>query len=580
MTALIVRRRIPYKITLAILLILAQIIFLTGRARPDQPKREQKPGLILVLVVDQMRADYLTLFRELYSDSGFRLLMDHGAWMKNCFYPHVPTTTAPGHSVILSGVPPGKNGIISNSWYSMELERTVQAVKDPATKSVGTGPEENSGRKSPGNFHATTLADFLSDYSPGSRIIGISIKDRGAILPLGRKATAAFWFDESEGLWITSTYYCSQLPTWVQNLNAQRLPEKYLGKSWERLLSSGAYNQFGPDSAKGEGTLPGEKEPVFPHVIKDLANTKWKRYEALLASPFGNDLTTAIAESCITGEMLGQRGVTDILCVSFSTPDYCGHIFGPHSHEIADTYLRLDLQLRDFFRFLRGKIAPEAVNLVLTADHGVAPLPEEHIRENASRINVTDFIRDVKSEIGSKFNYDETKENLVRIFSNDYFYLDTSKLKSRGLDLREFETALGDAALKNPHTASYYTRTRIETALGNKSTPDNYLRLIFNGYNAQLSGHVLIVPKPYCFFSDDISGTSHGTGYEYDTHVPLLFYGKEFMPGIYPDTCSPYDISATLAHLLGFDSSYSGAGSVLRNTIKEDASWEQSRRPR
>ncbi|HLX11799.1 MAG TPA: alkaline phosphatase family protein, partial [Bacteroidota bacterium] len=299
-----------------------------------------KPKLVVVIVIDQMRADYLTRFQDLYGEGGFKRLMNDGAYFTNCKYTYSETQTGPGHATILSGLPPRFSGIIANDWYVPSLGHTIYCVSDSSVRSVGTDPAGSGGRMSPRNFLGTSLADQLLSASPSSKCIGIALKDRAAILPVGKHPTAAYWFDEDNGIWVTSTYYRQALPTWVQVFNGRKLPEQSFGKVWAKLLPDSAYARQGKDDAAGEDDFPGQKKSVFPYTIRDLAGDKSdQRFYAFVSSPFGLEHTAAFAETSIVAEQLGKRDATDLLSVSFSSTDWIGHTFGPDSYEIEDMYL-------------------------------------------------------------------------------------------------------------------------------------------------------------------------------------------------------------------------------------------------
>jgi predicted AlkP superfamily pyrophosphatase or phosphodiesterase len=525
---------------------------------------EAKPRLILILVVDQMRADYLERFQDLFGDGGFRLLTQSGASFTHCNYAHVPTNTGPGHSVILSGIMPGRSGIISNSWYSVARGEYVNCVGDPSVRGVGTDSTDSAGKRSPRNFHGTTIGDELLRSSPASKVIGIAIKDRAAILLAGTHPTGAYWFDSRTGRWITSTYYRNELPGWLKTLNASRSVDRFLGRSWTKLLPPAAYKRAGPDSARGEGVLSGEDRPVFPHHVEDLRTVPGGGYDTILPTPFGNDLTIACAESAITGEQLGQRRVTDILAVSFSSPDYCGHRFGPDSHEVEDMYLRLDRQLASFFAFVDSTVGMSDVIVVLTADHGVAPLPEHDPSGTSLRIDPKEVQSYVRVRIGQEFNYNEGEENVIASFSDDFFYIDSVKLERMGISRRRFEELIGKLALHEAKGARYYIRSTLETGDTADGNTDPYLEKLRNGFNPARSGDVVLVPAFGSFFSGGMSGTSHGTGYTYDTHVPLLIRGRGIRPGTYGQACTPNDIAPTLAEVLHIRAPEGCAGSSLR----------------
>ena len=487
-----------------ILLIPLIIVFLTAapyvRAARSNPK-SIRPKLVLVIIVDQMRADYLDRFYDLFCEKGFRRLMKYGARFTNCNYDYTPTNTAPGHSFILSGICPGTSGIISNEWYNVALGRIFYCVEDSNVFSLGIDSANTAGKMSPRNFHGTSVGDRLKTISPESKVFGISIKDRGAILPAGKHANGVYWFDPQSGRWISSSYYFHRLPGWVQSLNDLRQPESYLHTTWNRLLPSQAYARQGLDSARGEGVLTGENSPVFPHIIADVSDSasmpktgiKSRRFDALLPTPAGDELTVQFAEAALAGEQLGQRNVTDILSISFSSLDYCGHIFGPDSHEIEDMVVRLDRSLACFFAYIDSSVGLQNTFIALTADHGVCPLPERKPVSECGRINSKDMLMTLKVRIGQQFNYNEGNENLIIALSNDYIYLDYPGIQAHGWKADSFEVAVGNACLKERYIAGYYTRTQLEHSVTIGGSHDSIQMKIENGFNKELSGGVALV---------------------------------------------------------------------------------------
>ncbi len=536
-----------------------------------------KPKLVLVIIVDQMRGDYLERFQDLFSEKGFRLLMDRGANFSECAYDHASTYTGPGHSVILSGIPVGRSGIIGNEWYDRKLQRNRYCVEDSSVRSVGTDADNPAGRMSPLSFLGSTLGDQLIDSSPGSRVVGIALKDRGAILPSGKHPTGAYWFDPKSGKWISSSYYSPVLPSWVEDFNNRDIAEGYLGKSWTRLLPASDYARQGADDARGEGSLPGELGRVFPHVVHDLArrgstlgpsSKSPRRFDALLPTPFGDELTTRFAEAAIEGDSLGRRNVTDLLSVSFSSPDYCGHIFGPDSHEIEDMLVRLDRQLESLFAFVDRQVGLENVLIVLTADHGVCPLPEQSRVRGASRVNDKDLLLSAKVLLGQSFNYNEGNDNLILAFTNGAFYLDSAAIHAHRFILSAFEFTLIKTVSNLEPFAYHWTRNELANPRANNSTARNLEPYFEHSFNPERSGDVGFLPPEYSFYSTDTVGTTHGSPFYYDQHVPLILSGPRIRPGQYRIECRPNDITPTLASLLGLTPPPGCDGKVLQIAVE------------
>ena len=524
--------------------------------RPGEPAR---PTLVIAIIVDQMRADYLDRFADLYGPGGFALLAGEGAVFTECAYPYAATNTAPGHSLFLSGILPARSGIIGNEWFDRQAGRVVYCVEDSSVASVGIDPADQAGRMSPRNFKGSSLGDWLTATSPESRVIGISIKDRGAILPAGRRPSGAYWFDPRSGNWISSTYYMHELPGWVTRYNGALRPESYLAKQWRRLLPDSCYTRQGADDVAGEGAIPGETRPVFPHEIRDLADPVFsrasrgaRRFEAVITSPFGNDLTAEFAEAAIAAEHLGTRGVTDILTVSFSSPDYCGHIFGPDSQEMEDMMVRLDGTLRGFLDYVFAHVGKENVLLVLTADHGVCPLPERAPVPGASRVNPADVLADIRVHLGQHFDYNEGQANLVQALSNGYIYLDEQGIRYHRLDPEAFRREVIACAVREPNIVRCIRREEIGNAspADGRDTVRALLRASFDG---RRSGDIVLITSEWSFYSSGNSGTTHGSTYWYDRHVPLLMFGQGVEPGRYDARCDPGEIAQTLARLIGIE---------------------------
>lgn len=551
---------------LAFLLILVPGTLTAGKLAARSPRTK----LVLVIVVDQMRSDYLVRFEDLFGEGGFKLLMKKGAMFMNCAYDYAATNTGPGHSTILSGIPVRASGIIANEWFDRERQQSVYCVEDSAVSGVGINPEKTAGRMSPASFHGTTLGDELLTVSPTSRVIGIAIKDRGAVLLAGKHATGAYWFDSESGNWITSSYYVHTLPSWVERFNLTRTAEGFLGRRWTRLLPDSCYRRASVDDAPGEGALPGEERPLFPHAIEDLARPgsgmstySYRRFDALLPTPYGDELTVMFSEAALDGEQLGQRGVTDLLAVSFPSPDYCGHIFGPDSQEMEDILVRLDRTLKEFFAFIDGRIGLQNVMIVLTADHGVCPLPELQVSKRALRINPKDLLLDIKVRVGQEFSYNEGNDNLIPSLSNGFIYLDRGRISARGFDVNAFERKIMNAALKEQGIVRCYTRGELKHLLGDGDSTDSLGVCIAKAVNEERSGDIALLTAEYSFFSGGTSGTTHGSPYKYDRRVPLLFFGPGVKAGRYDKACRPNDIAPTLAKLLHVPTPPGSDGIVL-----------------
>lgn len=501
----------------------------------------QTPKLMVTILVDQLRYDYLERFHDQFTTNGFRLLTDHGAFMTYARYNYFPTITAPGHASFFSGSTPSVHGIIANEWFDKQTRKGMYCVEDASVAGVGTSSAK--GKMSPRNFVGATFADQLRLHYR-SKVVGISMKDRGAILPAGKKPHGAFWFESKSGNFVSSTYYMTELPAWVQAFNKQKQAASYIGKTWDRLLPDNAY--LYQDSEAGEGVLAGEEKPVFPHVV---AASKQEGYENIMPTPFGNELLVEFAKAAIEGEHLGEGKQPDLLCVSFSSIDYCGHRFGPYSQEVQDITLRLDRQLDGLFNYLDQKFGLANVVLTLTADHGVAPTPEFAAQEgfDGQRLNQSQLMVDLLGKLSDR--YGPGKYFLTpRIYEgNLYFNHDT--LDEKHLATREVAEFLREYVLSTGHYQAVFTR---EQLLDGRA-PGLVGERVINGYNAERSGDLVIVPKPFNIPWGGKTGTTHGSPYTYDTHIPVLFYGAPFKPGRYADEFYITDIVPTLSAALHID---------------------------
>jgi predicted AlkP superfamily pyrophosphatase or phosphodiesterase len=492
------------------------------------------PKLIVTIIVDQMRYDYLERLHDHFSPRGFRMLMDHGAFMTSAQYDYSPTVTAPGHASYLSGTPPSVHGIIGNEWFDRQQRKVISAVSDPAYN--GTGTTSTNIHVSPRNFIGANFADQLR-FQYRSKVVGISMKDRAAIMPAGKKPAGAYWFEVKTGHFITSSYYMTELPEWLRKFNEQEPADKYRGTNWNRLLPPSAYDY--PDARPGEGHLIGETNCVFPHVVH---YTKRDAYEAIMSTPFGDQLLADLARAAVEGEHLGQANVPDLLCISFSCLDLCGHTFGPYSQEAEDLVLRLDRTLGDFFRFLDRRIGLENVQIVLTADHGVVPLPE-FAREqglDAGRVDEDKLITSLRNHLVGRFGTGDLFLSPHFYYGNLYY--DFAKLEQHHIEVGGLSDAIRDWAYSTGKIEAVFTRQQLLAGNVHGMIGDRVL----NGYNAERSGDLVVVLKPFLIPSSGTSGTTHGTPYNYDADVPVLFYGRAFKPGRYADPFNITDIVPTL----------------------------------
>jgi predicted AlkP superfamily pyrophosphatase or phosphodiesterase len=526
---------------------------------PRPAKGSRKPKLVLGIVIDQFRYDYLTRFEDLFGEGGFRRLLTNGAVFTNANYIYLPTVTAPGHATFMSGSIPALDGIISNEWFERETDRRVESVTDDDVKPLGGG--KNALPRSPKRLIGSTLGDQLKLASAGkSKVVGIALKDRAAILPAGKNPDGAYWFDTGNGEFISSTYYFPELPAWVKRFNQTNRPDKYFGAKWEKLLPDAAYERSLPDDTPFEKYRFGNK---FPHVInggEEKPGSKF--YDQFDESPFSVDYTAAFAKAAIEGEGLGQDDYTDLLTVSFSTIDFLGHYVGPYSQEIEDLTLRTDRTLADLFSYVDRKVGLANTIVVLTADHGVAPIPE-HAKAMglvSGRVDVKTIPDAVQKALDEKFGHDTWIRDAVA--GNIYF--DYKTLDRRQVKREDVERTACDAVMKVVGVADCYTRTQL---LAKQLAPGLISTRVLNDFFPERNGDLVFVLKPYYMVRAD-EGTTHGSPYSYDTHVPIIFYGYGIVPGSYAGVSSPADIAPTLSTLLKLEPPSSSVGRVLTEAIR------------
>lgn len=519
-----------------------------------EPSSIDRPKLIVGIVVDQMRYDYLYRYWEKYGSGGFKRLLREGFSCENTQYDYVPTTTGPGHAAIYSGATPSVNGIVGNNWYAREKDTLIYVTDDNTAATVGSTSVE--GIMSPRNMLSSTITDELRlATNMQSKVIGVCLKDRGSILPAGHVANAAYWHDRATGNWISSTYYMQDLPAWVKTFNAKKLSDQYLNQAWKTLLPIEQYTESLADDQTFEVPFKGETKPVFPHNLVEIR--KVNDYELLRKTPFGNTITSDMAIEAMTQEKMGQGKFTDFLTLSFSSTDYVGHQFGTHSIEIEDTYIRLDKELERVLAFLDKHVGKEKALVFLTADHGAANVPAymKNINVPAGVLISKEIEKNTEAHLSKLYG----AGNWVLIYENQQMYLNQALIRSKNLSQSDVEVQT--AQFLNSLTGVAYTVTASELtslSLGNVT-----FQRIQSGFNPHRSGDVLVVLQPNWFESDRPGGTTHGSGYSYDTHIPLLWYGWKVKPGASSAAASITDIAATLANMLKIMEPSGCTGKVL-----------------
>lgn len=494
-------------------LFLALVLVLNGQA-------QKRPKLVIGIVVDQMKMEYLYRFSDDFSPNGFKRLMNNGYTFQNMHYNYTPTYTGPGHASIYTGTTPSTHGIVGNEWFSRSSGKEIYCTDDASVKTVGDGtPKE--GEMSPKKLQSTTITDELrlaTNFK--GKVISMSLKDRGAILPGGHFANWAFWYSKT-GAFISSTFYGDKLPVWVTDFNQEKRYMSYINKGWDLLKPVATYNESLADNNRYEGKLYNSEAPVFPYNLKDMFD---KNDAGILrATPFGNDLLADFAKKAIEKEELGKDNSTDFLTISFSSTDYVGHILGPRSMELQDTYLRLDQTIAEFLAYLDKTVGKDNYLLFLTADHAGAE-NSNYLKDNKYAVNNIEP-KEITKAI-KKFSMDTFEEDLVLNYSNSNVFFNKEIITTKGLELAKVKQAFKEFLMAQEQVKRVYSEEEILASTGN----DYYLNFIAKGYDATQDGDLVIIDKPG-FIEYGSTGTSHGTAYTYDTHVPLIFYGWHIKHG-------------------------------------------------
>jgi predicted AlkP superfamily pyrophosphatase or phosphodiesterase len=516
-----------------------------------------RPKLVIGIVVDQMRWDYLYRYYDRYGTGGFRRLLNEGFSCEDTYINHLPAFTAVGHSTIFSGSVPAIDGISGNDWIDQSTGKDVYCVEDSTVQPVGgTSP---AGNMSPRNLLATTITDELMLATNfRSRVVGVSLKDRASILPAGHTPTGAFWFDDVKGVFSTSTWYMSQLPDWVQRFNALNEPEKLAAGGWTPLYPLNTYLQSTADSTPWEGLIKGETAPVFPH---DILKAYKEDHDQIRSSPFGNTLTLDFAKAAIEGYALGQRDQTDFLTINCASTDYVGHRYGPNSIEIEDVYLRLDKDLAGFFSYLDAKVGRFNYVVFLTADHG-ASHAVNFLKAHQLPAGLSG-VRKLMQGLNDTLNAVTGVKDLVLPSTNYYVNFNLAKVRQTGLSLDSLKkTAM---AFLQHQTGVQYVVDLANVA--GADLPKPLPEMVINGYNRKRSGSILLIPDPGWFDGSD-RGTTHGVWNPQDTHIPLVFMGWGIRHGVSYRTVHMTDIAPTMAALLHIQTPNGNVGEVIPEVFK------------
>jgi predicted AlkP superfamily pyrophosphatase or phosphodiesterase len=534
------------------------LLFVAAEAQ-TKPLGIQRPKLVVGIVIDQMRWDYLYRFNNLFAASGgFKRMMGEGFTSDNTLIPYAPTVTACGHTCVYTGSVPAIHGITGNAWWDNQLMRNVYCSEDKTVSTVGSTTD--AGQMSPKNMLTTTVCDELrlaTNFK--SKVIGVAIKDRGSILPAGHSANAAYWYDSKTGDFITSSYYMNELPSWVNQFNKRKLVDSFYQIGWNTLLNKSVYADYATDDIKAyEATPFGKDMNSFPY---DLSKFKGKDYGKIATTPYGNSLTVEMAKAAITNEKLGKGEAPDFLAVSFSSPDYIGHSYGPNSWEMVDDYVRLDAELGKLLSYLDATVGKNQYTVFLTADHAVAHVPgfmKEHklpgglFDDNTTRKELNDQIKEkfgVSFAIESFFNYQVT--------------LNHAKIDSAKADIDAIKKMIISGLLKKDAVSNAVETSKIMESTLNKTQREMFT----NGYYPNRCGDIQIILKPG-FIEGASTGTTHGLWAPYDAHIPLLFYGWGIKKGSTNKENYMTDIAPTIAALLHIQMPSGSVGKVIVEAFK------------
>lgn len=564
-----------------LLWLLTALVWLPAVAQKKSPGVE-RPKLIVGIVVDQMRYDYLYRYWEKYGNGGFKRLLGEGFSYENTHYNYVPTYTGPGHTSLYTGTTPSVHGIVGNNWWVREENRDTYVTEDKSVKAVGGSAA--AGQQSPHYMLTSTITDELrlaTNFQ--SKVVGVCIKDRGSILPAGHAANAAYWYDGTNGAFITSSYYQPTLPGWVNTFNSEQKAAQYLSKPWETLLPVAQYTESSPDDVPWEAAYKGEDKPVFPHnlpqlsaappaAVKDVQKAAGEKptvatpqnLDLIRSTPFGNSLTLDFALEALKNEQLGLHDVPDFLTLSFSSTDYMGHQFGPNSIEVEDTYLRLDRELERLLKYLDDNVGKGQVLVFLSADHGGASAPDYLLDKGIPAGNV-----------GAALMRDSVQRELVRrhgagqwvqSYENQQVYLNRPLLAQKKLDLPTVQREVAEMMLRLPGVARTYLASDIQQSHWESGLP-MYLE---NGFYPKRSGDVLVVLAPGWLESYTYpvnKGSTHGSSGNYDTHVPLLFWGWHVKHGESNTPARITDVAPTVARWLHIQEPSGCTGQPLQEVL-------------
>ncbi|MDA7768213.1 alkaline phosphatase family protein [Flavobacteriales bacterium] len=496
---------------------------------------QEKPKLVVGIVVDQMRYDYIYRFWNQFQDDGFKKLVNEGYFLRNTHYNYTPTYTGPGHASIFTGTTPSVHGIIGNNWYNKSDGSSVYCAGDGNTTTVcdcdnHKDVEASAGKMSPHRMLTTTFSDELKLFSPNSKVFGISIKDRGAILPAGHTANGAFWMGKS-GEWISSSYYYEQLPEWLVEFQQDKPASSYFKGAW-----------------KGKG---------FGYPMDSLLSSRGP--SSVKSTPQGNTYLKDLAIALMKSEKMGDDKITDVLTISFSSTDYIGHQFGPHAQELVDTYIKLDKEIAEILKHINSTVGKENALVFLTSDHGVVSVPNELKKRKipAGYFDASNLTTELNSHLSKRFG----ENNWVLKYSNQQFFLNRNLIDDQKLNHQEVQQVAADYLIKTEGVQNVFTAHQLH----HNEYQNSFHSLIQKGFNQKRSGDVVIALNSGWIEWSSPTGTTHGSCFSYDTHVPLLFWGKGIKQGLSDEYVSICDIAPTVSTLLGISFPNGCTGKPIRS---------------
>ncbi|QIY82194.1 alkaline phosphatase family protein [Chryseobacterium sp. NEB161] len=538
--------------------VLAVATFGNVNAQKTKLNSSERPKLVVGLVVDQMRWDYLYRYYDKFGNDGFKRLLAEGYSLNNVHIPYVPTVTALGHTSIYTGSVPAIHGIAGNDWNDKETGKNVYCTTDENVQPVGT-TNTKVGSHSPKNLWSTTITDELrlaTNFQ--GKVIGVSLKDRASILPAGHTPNGAFWFDDSSGNFVTSTWYMKDLPQWIKDFNGQNLPDKLVANGWDTLLPINQYTESSPDNSSWEGLLGSAKTPTFPY--SNLATDYQSKKDNIRYTPFGNTLTLKLAEAAVEGEKLGSDNIVDMLAINLASTDYAGHKFGPNSIEVEDVYLRLDKDLAAFFKYLDSKVGKGSYTVFLSADHGASHAVgflQEH------KITTGFFGEGMEKDINEKLKAKFGVDKLINAVDNYQVYFDRKLLRDNKLELDAVRDFTISELQKNPTVLYAVSVEKVQES----TIPEPIKSRIINGINRQRSGDIQLISHDSMLPPYSKTGTTHSVWNSYDAHIPLIFMGWGIKQGESNKAYFMTDIAPTISALLHIQFPSGNVGNPIAEVI-------------